>query len=365
MTTINPSTPNPPAAKVKDRLAGLRGILTRFTTPLLPDDYAVMLNPLWSTRELRGSIDSVRKEGDVAHLVITPGWGVPTTFEAGQYIGIGVEINGRYTWRSYSLTNAPGTSNGKLSITVRAVEKGKLSNHLVSTIAPGTTVRLAAPAGDFHLTNPLPEKIAFICAGTGITPVISMLRTLNERGQFDNTHVTLIYSVHDRNQLFFGDEILALAERTPNFHPHIQITSDNGRITPDNIATICPDITERTIYACGPAAMLNDYEHWAKEHNLILRTERFTLERDSDAQGGDIDFGNGRHTHADGATTILEAGENAGVQLPFGCRMGICHTCTRTLSKGHALNLVTGEEHEEGARIRTCVSVACGNIAIS
>ncbi|AKK05127.1 flavodoxin reductase family protein [Corynebacterium mustelae] len=348
-----------------DRLAGLRGLLKRFTTPLLPDDYSVMLNPLWSTRELRGTINSIRRDGEILHLEITPGWGMPTMFEAGQYIGIGVEINGRYTWRSYSLTNTPGQRDGRLSISVRPVEKGKLSNHLATSTPAGTTVRLAAPAGDFYLTNPLPKKLAFITAGTGITPVISMLRTLAERNQFAETDVQLIHSVHSEADSFFVTELRELERQHPQLSVHIQITADGGRVTADNIAQFCPDITERTVYACGPTQMLDDFQEWGNNNDVPVRVERFSFERDSDAQGGTIDFGNGRTVEVDGATTILEAGESIGVQLPFGCRMGICHTCTRTLDRGNAINLVTGEEHEEGARLRTCVSVASGDICVS
>ena len=349
----------------KDTLKRVRGLLKRFTTPLLPDDYSVLLNPLWSTRELRGTIKSVEHQGEVVHLVITPGWGVPVDFHAGQYIGIGVEIDGRYTWRSYSLTHAPGALGEDFAITVRAVEKGKLSNHLVGTVTAGTVVRLAAPAGDFHLSNPLPPKILFLAAGTGITPIMSMLRTLDERGQFSQTDVAVVYSAHDQRSLIFARELTGLVHKHDSLKVHIQITEEKGRVTPENIADIVPDVTRRVVYACGPALMLDDFEAWASTYDVDLRTERFSINRASDAQGGVIDFGQGRTIEVDGATTILEAGEKAGVQLPFGCRMGICHTCTRTLREGTALNLASGEEHEQGERIRTCVSVAAGDICIS
>ncbi|MCQ9343097.1 ferredoxin reductase [Corynebacterium sp. 153RC1] len=351
--------------RTTDGLARVRGLLHRFTTPLLPDDYSVLLNPLWSTRELRGKIDSVERQGDAVHLRITPGWGVPTHFEAGQYIGIGVEVDGRYTWRSYSLTNAPTPEDGTLSITVRAVEKGKLSNHLVGTATPGTTVRLAAPAGDFHLSDPPPAQLAFVTAGTGITPIISMLRTMEQRGQFGATNVAVVYSSRHESEQLFTEELQRFAETYPeNFTLVTRITSESSRITPENIEQFVPDITQRTIYACGPSAMLDDFESWAKAKGVTLRTERFSLERESDAEGGTITFPSGRSVTVDGATTVLEASEQAGAQLPFGCRMGICHTCTRTLAEGHAMDLRTGEEHEPGSRFRTCVSVACGDITV-
>lgn len=344
------------ALTTRDGLGRAREVLRRFTTPLLPDDYTQLVNPLWSTRELRGKIESVeRHDDDTIHLVIRPGWGVPVDFEAGQYIGIGLRIDGRYTWRSYSLTNAPETSDGLFSITIRAVERGKLSNHLVGTASPGINVRLAAPAGDFHLTNPIPEKLLFITAGSGITPVISMLRTMADRDLHSNVRV--IHSVRRREDLVF-EEVLGDFDATVNY------TSETGRLGADEIEELVPDYTERVVYACGPALMLDELEEWARANGMEIRTERFTLDRASAAKGGKITFGTRGEVEADGATTVLEAGESIGVQLPFGCRMGICQTCVRQLSDGHVHNLRTGETHEPGSRVRTCVCVAAGDVTL-
>lgn len=346
-----------------DRLKKVRGLLTRFSTPLLPDDYTGLINPLWSTNQLRGKIISVKREGDCIHLAIEPGWGVPTHFRAGQFIGIGVLVDGRYTWRSYSLTNAPKPGRHRLEVTVRAVEKGKLSNHLVGTATPGTTVRLLAPAGDFHLSDPPPEKVAFIVGGTGITPVISMLRTMEERGQFHRSDVVLIYSVHDLGEALFRAELEKLAE-TQNFRVIFRETRSEGRLGVDKLEQALPDFQERDVYACGPAPMLDWIEEWAKERGVPCHTERFTLDRASGAKGGVVSFSNGVQVRVDGAATLLEAGESAGVNMPFGCRMGLCHTCVRPLNAGHAVNLTTGETHEPGTRVRTCVCVAAGDVEI-
>lgn len=340
-----------------DGLASVRGILRRFTTPLLPDDYTMLVNPLWSRRELRGKIVSVERfPDDTIHLAIRPGWGVPVDFQAGQYIGIGLRVDGRFTWRSYSLTNTPDTSDGLFSITIRAVEKGKLSNHLIGTARPGINVRLAAPAGDFYLTDPLPEKLLFVTAGSGVTPVIAMLRSLEEKRQ--STDIKVIHSVRNADDVIFGD-VLA------DYDAHIQVTSEQGRVSPAVLEELVPDYAERVVYACGPATMLDELETWAKDNDMEIRVERFTLDRASDAKGGTITFARANvETTADGATTILEAGEQAGVQMPFGCRMGICQTCVRELVDGHVHDLRTGDTKEPGSRIRTCVGVAAGDVVI-
>ncbi|QGU06639.1 Stearoyl-CoA 9-desaturase electron transfer partner [Corynebacterium occultum] len=344
------------ASTTRDGLGRARDVLRRFTTPLLPDDYTQLINPLWSTRELRGKIEVVETAADdTIHLVISPGWGVPVDFEAGQYIGIGVQIDGRYTWRSYSLTNTPDTTAGHFSITVRAVERGRLSNHLVGTAKAGDTVRLAAPAGDFHLTNPIPEKLLFITAGSGITPVISMLRTMKDRNL--QSDVRVVHSVRRREDLVFGD-VLEGVDATVNY------TSESGRVGPKEIKKMVPDFAERVVYACGPALMLDQVEEWAEAHDMEIRTERFTIDRASEAKGGTVTFGERGSIEVDGATTILEAGESIGIQMPFGCRMGICQTCVRQLDEGHVHDLRSGQTHEPGSRIRTCVCVAAGDVTI-
>src|SRR3974390_1902455 len=143
----------------------LRNIASRITTPLLPDDYLRLANPLWSARELRGRILELRRETeDSATLVIKPGWGFSFDYQPGQYIGIGLLVDGRWRWRSYSLTSSPaaatsGSRSGHsrtVTITVKAMPEGFLSTHLVAGVEPGTVVRLAAPRGNFVLPDPAP-----------------------------------------------------------------------------------------------------------------------------------------------------------------------------------------------------------------
>src|ERR1700738_5513849 len=164
----------------------LRKLAARITTPLLPDDYLKLANPLWSARELRGRVVEVRRETvDSATLVIKPGWGFSFDYQPGQYIGIGVLVDGRWRWRSYSLTSSPVTgaagpatskTGGRtITITGKAMPEGFLSSHLVGGGAPGTIVRLAAPQGNFVMPDPAPASVLFITAGSGIAPVMSRL----------------------------------------------------------------------------------------------------------------------------------------------------------------------------------------------
>jgi hypothetical protein len=132
------------------RVNVLRGLAARATTPLLPDDYLKLLNPLWSARELRGEVVDVRTETqDSATVTIEPGWGFSAEYQPTQYVGIGLRIDGRWYWRSYSLTSVPRRDDKRITITVKATPEGFLATHLVNGVKPGTIVRLAAPKGDF------------------------------------------------------------------------------------------------------------------------------------------------------------------------------------------------------------------------
>ena len=143
-----------------------------------------MLNPLWTARELRGEMSTYRRRQPTARRSRSSRAGDfrPTT-SLGQYVGIGLRVEGRWHWRSYSLTSVPVRDKKRITITVKATPEGFLSSHLVNGVKPGTIVRLATPKGDFALPNPPPQKILFVSAGSGITPLMAMLRSLTARGQ--------------------------------------------------------------------------------------------------------------------------------------------------------------------------------------
>jgi stearoyl-CoA 9-desaturase NADPH oxidoreductase len=337
---------------------------TRLTTPLHPDDYLSLVNPLWSSRELRGRIERVVPEtDDAATVVIRPGWGWRWDHRPGQYVGIGLQVGGKFHWRSYSISSPPRRTGRTLSITVRAMPEGFLSSHLVSGCEPGTIVRLAAPEGDFVLPDPPPAKALFLVGGSGITPVMAMLRTLDRRGTMPD--VVLHYSATSPERMIFRAEVLALAQRNAALTLHERHTDTAGMFDLAELDHVVPDWRERETWACGPAPMLDAIEaHW--EHAGLqdaLHLERFSLKRAGDGgEGGTITFQNTQKTvEVDGATTCLEAGESAGVGMPYGCRMGICHTCTLTLVDGTVRDLRNGDEYDQkNDRIQTCVSVPVG-----
>ena len=340
-----------------------RSVLARMTTPLLPDDYLHLINPLWTAREIRGKVVEVVPETeDAATLVIKPGWGWSFDYLPGQFAGIGVQVDGRWAWRSYSITSVPTKDQGHISITVKAMPEGLLSSHLVRGLTPGTIVRLALPQGEFVLTDPPPAKVLFWTGGSGITPVMAMLRTLQRRGTM--TDVVHVHSAPSRDQFIFGDELRGMASTHPGLRLVENFDDADGIFDIHRIDDSCGDWRDRQAWVCGPATMLKAAEqHWAKNGlESKLHIERFSVSLSESTEGGLVSFAkSGKEIQADGATTLLEAGEKAGVQMPFGCRMGICHTCVLTLKKGAVKDLRNGNEYTENQGIQTCVSAAAGD----
>ena len=348
--------------------AAMRSVVGRVTTPLLPDDYLKLINPLWSARELRGKIVDVRPEThDCATLVIKPGWGFSFDYQPGQYIGIGLLIEGRWRWRSYSLTSVPRATGARtVTITVKAMPEGLLSAHLVAGVRPGTVVRLAAPKGNFVLPDPAPASMLFLTAGSGITPVMSMLRTLVRRDQV--TDILHQHSAPTSADVLFAAELTELTRTNPGYRLITRATRVQGRLDLNHIADEVPDWRERQTWVCGPAAMLDTAEKLWAANGIAdrLHSERFAAVRTTDrGQGGAVTFArSGKTLAVDGATSLMEAGEQAGVLMPFGCRMGICHTCVVGLAEGRVRDVRTGAEHEAGSRIQTCISAASGDCVL-
>jgi ferredoxin-NADP reductase len=336
----------------------------KLTTPLLPDDYFALINPLWSSRELRGRVEEVVPEtDDAATLVIKPGWGWRYEHRPGQYVGIGVEVEGKFHWRSYSVSSPPKRSGRTLAITVRAMPEGFLSTHLVNGLAPGTIVRLAVPNGDFVLPDPPPAKSLFLVGGSGITPVMAMLRTLDRRDSMSD--VVLHYSSTTPERMIFRPELQEMHAKHPSLTVHEWFSDDQGIFDLSDLDQTVPDWRERETWACGPAPMLDAVEaHWDRaDLEDQLHIERFSLQFGSDGgEGGTITFQNsGREAEVDGATTVLEAGEKAGVGMPYGCRVGICHTCTVTKISVTVKDLRNGDEYDQpNEQVQTCVTVPVG-----
>ena len=341
--------------------AALQRIASSAVTPLVPGDYLDLFAPLRSGAPLRGRVVHVTAEtADASTVVIRPGrdWAghVP-----GQYVRIGVEVDGVRRWRAYSLTSATDRKDGLVAITVKAIPDGVVSGFVARRLRPGTLLHLDQATGDFTLGDHRGATL-FVTAGSGITPVMGMLH--NHLDELDD--VVLVHSAPRPEDVIFGPELrrwaaegrLRLVERH---------TSVDGVLRPADLERLVPDWRSRQTWACGPTAMLDDVEqHWdAAGLADRMHTERFRPTVVAAGEGGTVSFTrSGTVVDADGSTTLLDAGEDAGVIMPSGCRMGICFGCVVGLREGAVRDLRDGElttaVPEDGIRIQTCVSAAAG-----
>jgi ferredoxin-NADP reductase len=346
----------------------LKAVRSLFS-PLLPDDYLELINPLWSTRELRGRIERIQPETENAVTIfIKPGWEWPG-HRPGQYLRIGVIVDGVHHWRAYSITSDPGHPEGWISVTPKLVPEGKVTPSLVRKAKPGTIIRLGGVEGDFTLPDPVPEKLLFVSAGSGITPIMSMVRHLSRCDEVND--VVLLHSARTEDDVIFREQLETLDGRHDGLRVHIQKTGQDGRLTPADLDDLCPDWRDREAFVSGPSEMLDAMiEHWEQNSDPDrLHLERFQpkIGGGEEGEGGKIVFSkSGEEAECDGGTPILVAGEEAGLTLPFGCREGICHTCVGKLCSGKVRDLRNGTVHgSDGETIRTCINAPEGDIEIA
>jgi ferredoxin-NADP reductase len=360
------------------RVAALRDRAVRFaehvTTPLLPADYLDLFDPLRSGADLRGRIESVEPEtADAATIVIRPGadWAghVP-----GQYVRIGVDVDGVRQWRAYSLTHGP-RADGRISITVKAVPDGKVSNYLVRRAQRGTLVHLEQAAGEFVLPTG-GGRLLFVTAGSGITPVIGMLRNLfpvADEGvvrlaRSAGYDITVVHVAPTEPDSIFAANLRELDE-AGLIRLVARYDDQHGVLDVADLAELVPDLHERTTFACGPAGLLDALQGHHDGLGLALLTEQFRVSTVVVGDGGTVSFsGSGTTVEADGATPILDAAEAAGVLMPSGCRMGVCFGCVLPLREGAVRDLrngaVTTAAPGDGVKIQTCINAAAGACSI-
>lgn len=342
-------------------------LASALASPRSPEDFLTLLDPVHSSRQLRGVVTQVTHPvpGTATISFRTgPGW---RAHEAGQWARIGVDVDGVRQWRSYSLSAAAGTDP---EITVTDI--GAVSGTLVRNTREGDVLFLARPEGGFTLPE-RPRPLLMLTAGSGLAPVISMIRTLvPARSDAD---VVLIHSARTPQTALFREELEELADQFPGLRVHHHFTASDGRLdlsSPQTLDALCPDWHDRAAYACGPSGFVDDAEAlWASAAGTDsggLTIERFSVDLvgGEAGAGGRVVFENSdREADAAGDAPLLEVAEEAGIAAPSGCRMGICHSCMVPLRSGRITDLRTGEVHgDSGEFIQTCVSAAAGPVSL-
>lgn len=365
---------------VFSRVAGfVEKVTDAFAFPLRTSHYIELVNPLWSTHELQAKVVQVWDEtADSRTITLKPGlnW---RSHRPGQHIRIGVSIDGKHFTRTYSISSAPERNDGCFTITVKAIDGGRMSHHLVRKIRVGDYLPIGVPQGDFYLPDAQPVVPLFITAGSGITPIMSMLRSLKSQDRvLDVCHIH--YAPHAYDAIF-GKELKEMAEANSYYKLNMVYTREPGQLAPESgakphfsleqLEQLCPDWRKRDVYACGPQSMLDAIETLYEENGLsrYCHTERFRAQLagiPTDVKTGTLMFTKSAISAAsDGETNILRLAEDAGLNPEHGCRMGICHGCNAKLKSGCVRDLRNNALiNEIDQEIQICVCAAVGDAAV-
>jgi ferredoxin-NADP reductase len=324
------------------------------------DRYLELIRPSLTVSDARAEVVAVRRQTPRSVTLSLRPNAAWRGFRAGQFVRLGVEINGVRRTRTYS----PACSEhhaALLELTVTLHPDGLVSRHLVSQVQPGTIVHLDGAAGEFVLPHSRPERLLLISGGSGVTPLMSMLRTLRDEGPLEG--VGFVHYARTAADWLYRSEVEAIRGVHNAF---IATREGGGRLNRPTLASVLGDLDDVHAAVCGPPALIEAAREIFPAERLL--TETFTppsLTVGTDAAEGTVRFLRTGSETPIGRGTLLEQVEAAGLTPEFGCRMGICHTCTCRKAAGAVRDVRTGEvSAEEDEDIQLCVSVPAGDVAL-
>ncbi|MGB7754696.1 MAG: ferredoxin reductase [Salinisphaera sp.] len=332
--------------------------------PSSVDDYLALIDDRLSLAEPRGRIvHTARQTADSVTLSIEPNdnW---RGHHAGQHVLLGVNLDGTRHSRCFSIASAPDAR--LIEITVKRNGDGRVSNHLVDQARTGQLVYLSPAEGDFCPPMQAPAKALLLSAGSGITPVMSVLRTWLARNA--PTDVVFLHYARTPVDMIYAAELEKLAAEHAQLQSIAVFTgADGGRLDAAALDAQVPDLAERETWLCGPAGFMDTAETLiAARSNAPLHREQFAASRRASAHGqGAVQFLKSDIAASGEHGSLLEIAEGAGLSPPYGCRMGICHACKCHIAEGAVRDLRTDRVREvRDTDLQLCIHAAAGDVAI-
>ncbi len=330
------------------------------------DFWSTRVHPLWTLRRPLARLRARhRASADAFTLELQPNRHFGG-LRAGQHINLGVEVDGRLTTRSYSPTALPG---GRLAITVKAIDGGRVSDHLCQHARIGEVFALGPAYGEMVLPAAVPQRLLLLAAGSGITPMRALLRQLDAQGM--PGQVDLLYWARQRQELCFVDELQALAARHPGFRLQLLTTREPvmpaARIDAHDLSGITALETAQ-VFACGPAGFVQAARQRLHGQVAGFLGEAFSPPQPSSEAQGSVQvqlLRSGRTLSVPRGTALLQALEAQGVQPASGCRMGICNTCVCAKVSGVTRHTLTGDHADEPSTpLKLCVNSASTDLVL-
>ncbi len=361
-----------PTTRTATRLLRSR-LLNALTFPHGAERYVELVDPLASRDDVRGEIIAVHRQTPKSvTLTLAPNenW---AGARAGQFVGLSVEIDGRRETRPYSPTSSEHRPGGLLEFTVSTHPDGLVSRYLREQARPGMLIHLEPAAGEFVLPDPRPDRILLISGGSGITPVMAMLRTLCDEGYAGE--VGFLNYARSPDLALYETELQMLA----GSHRGVRVARGftqasgaplQGRFDRKHLSSVISDHRDAATFVCGPPALIDTVRStWAADGLSTPTVETFappTVALDPDSAEGTVRFDSSGREAENSGLPLLEQAEDAGLSPPHGCRMGICNTCSCRKTSGAVRNLLTGETStKEDELVRICVSVPVGDVEIA
>ena len=308
-------------------------------TPHGVDRYLELIHPMSVVSEVRARIVDITREtkaGEpVATVTLEPtsSW---TGHEAGQYVQVGIEVDGRRRTRCFTVSSPESKPGDLITLTMRANPDGVVSKHLVNDARRGDVVYLSPARGEFTLPNPLPRELLLISGGSGITPVMSILRTLLRRGYGGTVH--FVHYAQSPDHQIYAEE---LADLPPNIHVRLLYPEcGDPAYTTDELAGMVANYADLDTWACGPAGLIELVQDTFAD-NPRLRVEYF---KTSTKPRGDVE--------AEGTTQLRRQRRGVG-QLradPAGAGRGARAAPGVRLPDGHLLLLHLAQDRGHGAQ---------------
>jgi len=267
----------------------------------------------------------------------------------GQFLTFNWLLDGQKLVRSYSISSSP-TQTGYVEITVKKPENGKVSAYLNERAQVGLSVEAHGPAGRFYFDEHEHRRVFLFAGGSGITPIMSMLRYMDDRSC--DIEAVLLYSVHTAKDVIFAAELNQLLVRLPRFRfavvpttPDESWSGPSGRVTRDMVLDVFGQLDPSTFFVCGPAAYMDHVKDLL--HSLGIAPERIMQEhfggkkalpettRAIESGSNTIEFARSKQTCGlPAGRTLLEVAEMNNINIPFSCRHGQCGTCVTRLIEG-------------------------------
>lgn len=351
----------------------LRSPLVRMLSwPHSPESYLEFLAPKLGGHGIKATVKAVEQQTPRAvSLTLQPNhrW---QGYQPGQYVTLTVSINGRRHSRCFTVSHVVA---GCPVVTIQAHDKGIVSDWANDTVWKGDEVELSPAQGNFVLPAKRPSAFLFIAGGSGITPVRALVDALvaeDYQGQVD-----ILYYVPSRTDAIFREHFALISALAGNFRLHLVTTQEEaqntalqGHFQQAHLEAIQVDIKNAATYVCGPEGLMEAVEaHWQSQGlEDSLTRERFqtvTKHREDTGDAQPVYFSNSVVCSTATGKTVLETAEGAGLSPAYGCRQGICRTCTCRKTSGQVRDIRTGEISDNGEEdIAICVSVPVTPVTI-